>query len=59
MKLTVANIAKVMAREDGATMVEYSIMLALIAVVSLLTLGSMGISVEQVFAAVDATLNAV
>ena len=40
-------------REDGATMVEYAIMLALIAAVSMLAITALGIKVNVLFESVN------
>ena len=42
--------------EKGATMVEYGIMVALIAVIVMIAVGPLGITIQQLFAGVDAAL---
>ena len=43
------DISSLMRREDGATMVEYGLMVALIAVVAMVGAGLLGVSVNGVF----------
>ncbi|MDP2624301.1 MAG: Flp family type IVb pilin [Actinomycetota bacterium] len=43
------GIAIRLRREDGATMVEYGLMVALIAVVALLAVTALGVSVRDIF----------
>jgi len=42
-------IASLMRREDGATMVEYGLMVALIAVFSIIVVTALGVSVRDIF----------
>ena len=42
--------------EDGPTATEYAVMLALIIVVSIAAVSSLGTKVSQIFSAVDATI---
>jgi pilus assembly protein Flp/PilA len=42
--------------EDGATMVEYGLMLALIAIVCIVAVGAIGTSAKQLFNTVAGTL---
>jgi pilus assembly protein Flp/PilA len=49
MKLFIAHLQKFGSREEGATMVEYGLMVALIAVVCLVAVGTLGSSVSDVF----------
>ena len=46
-----------MASEEGATMVEYGIMVALIAVVSVLVIGVLGVDVFSAFSTAEANIN--
>jgi pilus assembly protein Flp/PilA len=46
-------------REDGATMVEYGLLVALIAVVVLVALGPLGQAVRDLFSDVDSTIQSV
>jgi pilus assembly protein Flp/PilA len=43
-------------REDGATMVEYGLMVALIAIVAMVGAGLLGIEIDAVFDAITAAL---
>ena len=43
------DIASLMRREDGATMVEYGLMVALIAVIAMVGAAALGVSVNGVF----------
>ncbi len=56
MKNLKLYIKKRSKKEEGATMVEYAIMVALIAVVSLAVIGSLGQEVNQTFSIVNSTL---
>ena len=49
-------IASLMRREDGATMVEYGLMVALIAVVALVAVTAMGVGVNNMFCQIGAKL---
>jgi len=49
MKLFIARMQKFGSREEGATMVEYGLMVALIAVVCLIAVGTLGESISDVF----------
>lgn len=49
MKLFIARMQKFGSREEGATMVEYGLMVALIAVVCLIAVGTLGESISGVF----------
>ena len=49
MKLFIARLKKFGSREEGATMVEYGLMVALIAVVCLVAVGAVGTNVSQIF----------
>jgi len=46
----------IMKKQKGATMVEYAIMVALIAVVSILVITSLGENVKTTFSTVDSAL---
>ena len=45
-------------KEEGATMVEYAIMLALIAIVSIIVIGNLGTAVSSTFSRAHASLTA-
>ena len=47
------SVKNLLVREDGATMVEYAIMLGLIAAVSMLAITAIGISVNDLFESVN------
>ncbi|MFQ5947581.1 MAG: Flp family type IVb pilin [Acidimicrobiia bacterium] len=49
-------LTKRLQREEGATMVEYGLMVALIAVVALLAVTALGISVRDIFQTVSGAL---
>jgi pilus assembly protein Flp/PilA len=49
MKPFIASIRKFATQEDGATMVEYALMVALIAIVCLLAVTAFGVSVNGLF----------
>ena len=53
------SIRSRMAREEGQALVEYALILALIAVVSIVVLQLMGINVSRVFSNVNNQLSAV
>ena len=46
-------------KQEGATMVEYAIMVGLIAVVSILVVTAIGLDVKRVFGIIDVQLDAV
>lgn len=46
-------------RQEGQALVEYALILALIAVVSIAILKSLGINVQRVFTSVDSSLSSV
>ena len=50
---------RAMEREEGQGLVEYALILALIAVVSIAILQSLGLNVKRVFTSVDSSLSAV
>ncbi len=43
-------------RDDGATMVEYGLMVALIAIVALVAVTALGVSVRNIFCGIDGFL---
>ena len=43
------SVRKLLGREEGATMVEYGLMVALIAVVCLLAVTALGVNIKAVF----------
>ena len=49
MKKLTNSVRTFFVREDGATMVEYGLMVALIAVVCLLAVTALGVSIQGVF----------
>jgi len=49
MKQFISRIQKFAAKEDGATMVEYGLMVALIAVVCLVAVTALGVNVAAIF----------
>ena len=49
MKTITQSVRRVFAREEGATMVEYGLMVALIAVVCLLAVTALGVNIRGVF----------
>ncbi|MCD6060648.1 MAG: Flp/Fap pilin component [Moraxellaceae bacterium] len=51
-------IQKFLRDESGATMVEYGIMVALIAAICIGTVGILGVNVDEAFGAVNAELDA-
>ncbi len=53
------DITSLMRREDGATMVEYGLMVALIAVVSIVVVTALGLSVRDIFCDIAGSLGAV
>lgn len=56
MTAFIAGIKDRMASEKGATMVEYGIMVALIAVVVILAVGPLGLAIQAMFNDVTASL---
>jgi pilus assembly protein Flp/PilA len=56
MKRFLAAVRSLLRRENGSTMVEYSLMLALIAVVCLASLTSVGTGSKTTFSRVSASL---
>jgi len=59
MKKLVTAARNFIVQEEGATMVEYAIMVALIAIVSILTITALGIKVNTIFGRVDSALSPV
>lgn len=49
MKTLITKVRNFAAQEEGATMVEYGLMVALIAVVSLVAVGLLGTNVAGIF----------
>ncbi len=49
MKLFIARMQKLATREEGATMVEYGLMVALIAVVCIVAVTLLGVNVAAIF----------
>jgi pilus assembly protein Flp/PilA len=49
MKLFIQPIQKLFVREEGATMVEYGLMVALIAVVCLVAVTALGVNIQGIF----------
>lgn len=56
MKLFTERLRKLATREEGATMVEYGLMVALIAVVCLVAVGALGGGINEVFENITAQL---
>lgn len=56
MSKFVAAVRRFVRREEGATMVEYSLMLALIAVVCLVAISQVGTGANSVYNSVAASL---
>jgi pilus assembly protein Flp/PilA len=52
-------LKKFVKEEEGATMVEYAILVGLISVVAIALIGTVGQSVLRVFTAVDSEMDAV
>ena len=52
----IAAARRFLAREEGATMVEYGLMVALIAVVAVAAVGTLGTSVTGVFTTLNGKL---
>lgn len=57
MKKLLTRIARFLQSEDGPTAVEYAVMLALIVVVCLTTIQSLGSSANDTFSTVNAKLS--
>ncbi|MFQ5947582.1 MAG: Flp family type IVb pilin [Acidimicrobiia bacterium] len=49
LRKLVSNVTARLHWEDGATMVEYGLMVALIAIVALLAVTALGVSVRNIF----------
>ncbi|HET6880550.1 MAG TPA: Flp family type IVb pilin [Pirellulales bacterium] len=58
MNTTLRVIRRFLASDDGPTAVEYAVMLALIVIVCLTAIGSIGSSANTTFSAVGASLTA-
>ena len=56
MTILTQSIRKFTGREDGATMVEYGLMVALIAVVSLLAVTALGVNIKAIFEQIAAAV---
>jgi len=56
MKKFAARIADFMKREDGPTAVEYAVMLALIIVVCITTIGTLGTNANATFSKVASSI---
>ncbi|MBX9681996.1 MAG: Flp family type IVb pilin [Gemmataceae bacterium] len=56
MKKIAARIADFMKREDGPTAVEYAVMLALIIVVCITTIGTLGTNANATFSKVASSI---
>ena len=56
MKKFAAAAKKFMKGEEGPTMVEYAIMVGLIAVVSIIIVTNLGTKVSQIFSVISASL---
>jgi len=54
---TLRWIARFAVRDEGATMLEYALMIALIAMVSLATVVTLGITVDRAFQRTDSALS--
>ena len=50
------SVRRVFSDNEGATMVEYGLMVALIAVVCLLAVTALGVSIRGVFTAINAAI---
>ena len=57
MKLFTERLRKLATREEGATMVEYGLMVALIAVVCLVAVGLLGDGINDVFTEITGELD--
>ena len=49
MQMITQSVRKLFVREEGATMVEYGLMVALIAVVCLVAVTALGVNIKGVF----------
>ena len=58
MKTFVQKVQRFLVAEDGPTAVEYAVMLALIVIVCLTAIGSVGTNAKTTFSAVAASLTA-
>jgi pilus assembly protein Flp/PilA len=58
MSQFIAATRRFLTREEGATMVEYGLMVALIAVVAVAAVGALGTSVTSVFNGVSGSFTA-
>jgi pilus assembly protein Flp/PilA len=58
MSQFIAAARRFLTREEGATMVEYGLMVALIAVVAVAAVGALGTSVTSVFNGVSGSFTA-
>ena len=56
MQMFMESTRKFLRREEGATMVEYGLMVALIAVVCLLAVTALGVSVQGVFTEISTSV---
>jgi pilus assembly protein Flp/PilA len=56
MKKFISNVQNFIESEDGPTAVEYAVMLALIIVVCLVSIGSLGTAVNSAFANITSEL---
>jgi len=56
MSQFIAAASRFLTREEGATMVEYGLMVALIAVVAVAAVGTLGTSVSGVFTGINNSL---
>jgi pilus assembly protein Flp/PilA len=59
MKKFVAGLVKFLSREDGPTMTEYALMVALIAIVSIGVVTALGSEISTVFNTIKSSLAAV
>ncbi len=59
MKQLVSKMKGFLVEEEGATMVEYAIMVALIAIVSIAIIKLLGVTVSSVFDKVNTSMGAV
>lgn len=57
MSLIVRSVKSVLVREEGATMVEYGLMVALIAVVAIGGVTDIGTALETLFSTISTKLN--
>jgi pilus assembly protein Flp/PilA len=58
MSQFIAATRRFLTREEGATMVEYGLMVALIAVVAVAAVGTLGGTVKSVFTSTNASFTA-